>query len=160
MYHSFRTILFIFDNHPLQVLQQIHSPLKQNHACIPGVSMVKCWNRYVYRPIQTVRSLCSNYSLTCVQCTAVLVLQPELSEHKTLNKSICTTRTPVHSALVKHYLSIRCLAIKAICQNKNIWSENRRRISDLESLRQCLFCILKCDPPLHRHERLICSPTI
>ena len=51
---------FVFDNHPLQVLQQIHSPLKQNHACIPGVSMVKCWNRYVYRPIQTIRSVCSN----------------------------------------------------------------------------------------------------
>ena len=47
---------------------------------------------------------CVQTSLTCVQCTGVLVLQPELSEYKTLNKSICTTRTPVHSALVKHYL--------------------------------------------------------
>ena len=101
---------------------------------------------------------CVHTSLTCVQCTGVLVLQPELSEHKTLNKSVCTTRTPVHSALVKHYLCVRCLAIKAICQNKNIWSENRRRISDLESLRQCLLCILECDPPVHRHERFVLQP--
>ena len=51
---------FVFNNRSVQVLQQIHSPLKQNHACIPGVSMVKCSERYVYQPIQTVRSVCSN----------------------------------------------------------------------------------------------------
>ena len=38
-----------------------------------------------------------------VDMLEMAVLQPEL-EHKTLNESICTTRTPVHSALVKHYL--------------------------------------------------------
>ena len=56
VHHSFCTILFIFDNHPLQVLQQIHSPLKQNHACIPGVSMLKCWKK-VCVPTDTNRTL-------------------------------------------------------------------------------------------------------
>ena len=45
VFHIFRTLLFILlflDNHPLQLLQQKNSPLEQNHACIPGVSMVKC----------------------------------------------------------------------------------------------------------------------
>ena len=42
MMRSYFLHYFVFDNRPLQVLQHIHSPLKQNHACIPGVSMVKC----------------------------------------------------------------------------------------------------------------------
>ena len=50
------------------------------------------------------------------------------------------------------------LGNQSYLSKQNIWSENRRQISDLELLRQCLLCILECDLPLHRHQRFVLQP--
>ena len=59
------------------------------------------------------------------------------------------------------FLSDACqpkLIVSTKKKKKKILSENLRLMSDLKSLRQCLLCILECDPLLLRCQQFVLQP--